>query len=62
MTGYAMEFLVKERVQERLREADRNRSARAIATVSKRGLPWHARLTLAVARLRSPVAEASKPG
>jgi hypothetical protein len=59
MTGYATEFLAKERINERLREADRDRLARAVAGGSKHGRAWHARLSLAVARRRTPVAEAS---
>jgi hypothetical protein len=59
MTGYAMEILAKERITERLHEAERDRLARSVAREPARGLPWPARLTLAVARRRSPVAEAS---
>jgi len=59
MTGYAMELLAKERITERLHEADRDRLALAVKTGQKRGRTWHARLTLAVARRRTPVAEAS---
>jgi hypothetical protein len=57
MTSYAMEILAKQRMQERQREADRDRLARAVAKGG--GRPWHARLALALARRRLPVAEAS---
>jgi hypothetical protein len=57
MTGYAMEFLAKERINERLREADQERLARAVASGSKRGRAWHARLSLGVAGRRFPVAQ-----
>jgi hypothetical protein len=59
MTGYAMEILAKQRTEERLREADRDRLARAVATRPLRGRSWHARLWLAVAHGRIHVAEAS---
>ncbi len=59
MTGYAMEMLAKERMQDRLREADRDRLARAVATRRQRGRPWHSTLSLAITRRRIPLAEAS---
>jgi hypothetical protein len=59
MTGYAMEFLARERMNERLREADRDRLARAVATRPNGGRSWHTRLRLAVARRRIQVAVAS---
>jgi hypothetical protein len=63
--GYATELVAREWMRERLREAERERLARLAApqrqrdTARKRGLPWHARLTLAIGRRLGRVAEAS---
>jgi hypothetical protein len=59
MSSYAMEILARQRMNERLREADRDRLARAVATRRRSGRPWHTRLSLAVAGWWFPVAEAS---
>jgi len=59
MTGYAMEFLARERMNERQREADRDRLARAVATGPNGVRSWHTGLWLAVACRRIQVAGAS---
>jgi len=59
MTNYGMELLVRERIRERMQEAERERLVRAVAPGSRRGRPWRARVALAVARRLTRVAEAS---
>jgi hypothetical protein len=58
MTGYAMEILARQRTEERLREADRDRLAKVAATGRGRGRPWHAKLTHAIVRRQALMAEA----
>ncbi len=59
MTSYAMELLARERIKERLQEAERERLARMVAATPKRGRPWRARMTLTLVRRLARVAEAS---
>jgi hypothetical protein len=52
-------FVIKGQIQERMRDAERERLARSVAAKPKIDPPWHARLTLAVVRRLAGVAEAS---
>ncbi len=50
MTGYAMELLGTERLQELRHEADGGRLMKTTAVERQPARPWRARLTLAVVR------------
>jgi hypothetical protein len=59
MTNYGIEQLAKQRIDERLHEADRERMARTASTRPDGGRPWRERLTVALVRRLNRVAEAS---
>lgn len=58
MTNHGMEYLARERVGDRLHEAERGRLARAVPAKRKLGGSWPAKLTLLVAHRLTRVAEA----
>ena len=59
MSSYATEILARQRMRELLEEADRERSATAVATGRTRGRRWHATVNLGFTRRIFRVAEAS---
>ena len=58
MMNHGMEYLARERVGDRLHEAERGRVSRTIPAKRKLGGSWPAKLTLLVTHRLTRVAEA----